>query len=307
MGASVRSVFPLVPRHRVSGLPFGGSRSLRRGHGSDVAGTRPYAPGDPLGTIDWRASARLSTARATDEFLVRERYAEESPRVVVLVDARPSLALYPPPFPWLSKPDAVRSAVELIVQSAEARGASVGYLDYATGHAHWLEPSRRGVRGLVARRLAQLPSWDGPADGIERGLGFLGRFRSELASGTFVFVVSDFLGAPVPDSSWLTAAARRWDVVPVLVQDATWEQSFPLVGGIVVPFVEPGGTRAVDVRLSRRDARALRDANVRRRDALLSNLVSLGLDPVVLASSDDGVVDAVFGEWAARRDLRRLR
>ena len=41
-----------------SGLPFGGSPSLRRGHGSDVAGSRAYVRGDPISTIDWRASAR---------------------------------------------------------------------------------------------------------------------------------------------------------------------------------------------------------------------------------------------------------
>src|SRR5579862_2630963 len=99
MPTSRRTVFPLVPRYRVAGLPFGGTASLRRGHGSDVAGSRAYVRGDPLSTIDWRASARLSTARARDEFVVRERYAEEAPRVVVFSDLRPSMALYPEPFP----------------------------------------------------------------------------------------------------------------------------------------------------------------------------------------------------------------
>src|SRR3954454_10722604 len=112
-----RSTFPLVPRYRLSGLPFGGSPSLRRGHGTDVAGSRAYMRGDPISTIDWRASARLSTARGRDEFVVRERYAEEAPRVVVFADRRPSMGVYGSPFPWLSKPDATRSATELIVRS----------------------------------------------------------------------------------------------------------------------------------------------------------------------------------------------
>src|SRR5437867_7518827 len=103
-----RSTFPPVPNYRLSGFPFGGSPSLRRGHGSDVAGSRAYVRGDPISTIDWRASARLSTARGRDEFVVRERYAEEAPRVVVLADRRPSMSLYGEPFPWLSKSAAVR-------------------------------------------------------------------------------------------------------------------------------------------------------------------------------------------------------
>ncbi|MGH3048934.1 MAG: DUF58 domain-containing protein, partial [Gaiellaceae bacterium] len=78
--------FPLVPRRRVIGLAFGGVRSVRRGSGSDVAGSREYRPGDSVSWIDWAASARLSAARGDDEFVVRELYADEAPRVVVLAD-----------------------------------------------------------------------------------------------------------------------------------------------------------------------------------------------------------------------------
>ena len=59
-------VFPLVPRRRLVGLSFGGMHSARRGSGSDVAGSRPYQPGDDIRAIDWGASARLSSARAAD-------------------------------------------------------------------------------------------------------------------------------------------------------------------------------------------------------------------------------------------------
>src|SRR6185312_5469067 len=109
MDPRTRQPFPLVPRRRLAGLPFGASLSLHRGRGADVAGSRPYRRGDPLATIDWRASARLSTARGDDEFVVRERFADEAPRVVVLCDRRPSMALYPPPLPWLDKPAAARA------------------------------------------------------------------------------------------------------------------------------------------------------------------------------------------------------
>ncbi len=151
-------MFPLVPKFRVSGLPFGGVTSLRRGHGSDVAGSRAYVRGDPLSTIDWRASARLSTARGRDEFVVRERYAEEAARVVVLCDYSPSMALYAPPYPWLSKPAVVRSATELIVQSALAGHAAVAYLDFAgaderDGNPYWIAAA--GARASTRSRTRQ--------------------------------------------------------------------------------------------------------------------------------------------------------
>ena len=313
MPSRSRSVFPLVPRYRVAGLPFGGTASLRRGHGSDVAGTREYVRGDPLSTIDWRASARLSTARDSDEFVVRERYAEEAARVVVLCDLGPSMALYPPPFPWLAKPDVVASATELIVESALAAHASVGYLDYAGRR-------RAGRRPLLARAAVAGPStqiedrhatredYDAPSDALERGFEFLARFRSELSSGTFIFVVSDFLGGAARDSTVLAAAARRWEIVPVIVQDPVWEQSFPLVGPLVLPLAEPGSGELLEVRLSRREARERREANERRLRELRHRFILLGLDPVCLDTSDGNEIDRVFAAWATERaDLRRRR
>ena len=48
-----RRTFPLVPKRRSIGLPFGDLASRRRGPGSDVIGARRYEPGDPVSTIDW--------------------------------------------------------------------------------------------------------------------------------------------------------------------------------------------------------------------------------------------------------------
>jgi uncharacterized protein (DUF58 family) len=307
-----RSVFPLVPKYRVSGLPFGGVSSLRRGHGSDVAGSRAYVRGDPLSTIDWRASARLSTARGADEFVVRERYAEEASRVVVVCDFAPSMGLYPPPFPWLSKPAVVRSVIELIVQSALAAHSAIGYLDFAGAGErgetpYWVAPRARGIDEIQTRHSTPQP-YDAPSDGLERGLEFLARFRSELSSGTFIFVISDFLGSALTDSALLGAAARRWEVVPVIVQDPTWEHSFPLVGPLVLPLVDPGGGATLEVRLSNREARARRKTNEQRHRELLARLAQLGLDAVSLETAEDAAIEGVFLDWASRRrDLRHRR
>jgi len=308
-----RSTFPLVPRYRLSGLPFGGSPSLRRGHGTDVAGSRAYVRGDPISTIDWRASARLSTARGSDEFVVRERYADEAPRVVLLVDRRPSMGIYRPPLPWLSKPAVVRATAELIVESAGAANAPVAFLDYAgaadrAGEPFWLAPTGHAVWQRIEARFDEAPDCDAPEDGLQRGLEFLPRFRSELSSGTFVFVVSDFLGPLPPESAWLTAAARRWEVVPVVIQDPVWEQSFPLVGPLVLPLADPQDGKVLEVRLTRREARARRAANEARTQRLHDEFFALGLDPVLVDTSDPAEIDRAFLDWAERRrDMRSRR
>src|SRR5262249_61082404 len=92
--------FPFIQHRRVIGLSFAAMRSARRGMGSDVAGSRPYRSGDDVKKIDWAGSARLSIARGSDEFIVREHYADEAPRVVVFCDRRAGMAATPQPPPW---------------------------------------------------------------------------------------------------------------------------------------------------------------------------------------------------------------
>ena len=94
---SRRLSFPLIARRRLAGSPFGTQRSMRRGRGGETADTRPYLPGDPISTIDWAASARLSAAYGVDEFIVREQFAEEAPVVAIVLDQRASMGIYPPP------------------------------------------------------------------------------------------------------------------------------------------------------------------------------------------------------------------
>src|SRR5207253_11467067 len=152
MPARERQTFPLIPRRRLVGLPFGDLPSRRRGHGSDIIGTRPYEIGDVVSTIDWFASARMSAATGRDEFIVRDHAADEAPRVALVVDRRPAMALYGPPLPWLSKPRALVEATASIVASAVAARADVASLDYAGDDPYWLPPGRRDVPWLVAER-----------------------------------------------------------------------------------------------------------------------------------------------------------
>jgi uncharacterized protein (DUF58 family) len=296
--------FPLVPQRRLNGLPFGDIPSRRPGHGSDLIGLRPYEPGDPVGSIDWFASARLSAARGGAEFVVRRHAADESPRVVLLVDRRPAMALYPEPLPWLSKRDALREVVAAIVASAVAARADVGSVDLAEGEPHWLPPGRRDRPWQVAERQAAATPFDAPDDDVEQALVFLSRRRTDVPPGSFVFVLSDFLVPPASEV-WPDALAHGWDVVPVVIQDPVWEASFPTVGGVAVPVADPrtGATRLV--RLGRRAAVARREEHERRHAQVLAELESFGLRPVVIGTSDPGEVDAAFAQWAEERRRRR--
>lgn len=298
-----RRTFPLVPRRQVIGLPLGEVPSRRRGHGSDIISHRLYAPGDPVTKIDWLASARFATASGRDVFIVREQAADEAPRVVIVADRRPEMSLYPAPLPWLKKHVAVREAADAIAASAAAARADTAALDFGGGEAWWVPPGRRDRRWLIAEREGGDTPFAAPPDALERSFEFLAAHRRELPPGSFVFVLSDFLD-PMPAEAWLRAIGHGWDLVPVVIQDPIWEQSFPAIGGIGVPIAEPRSGDVALVRMSRRQAARQREANEQRLAGLLVDFGALGLQPVVLGTSEPDGVDAAFIGWAQQRRSR---
>ena len=198
----------------------------------------------------------------------------------------------------------MRRATDIVVASAAQAGGFVGYLDYADGEPFWLPP--RGERRLAYLReeRADEAGWGAPADGVERSLEHLFEHRRNVTAGSFVFVFSDFLDPPSRET-WLTAVEHLWDVIPVVIQDPVWEQSFPDVSGIVVPLRDPRSGRITHVRLTKKEAAARRRANEERLLALLDELTLLDLDPVLLSSSEPSDVLGAFLDWNEFRRARR--
>jgi hypothetical protein len=301
--------FPLVPRRRLIGLAFGSAHSAKRGKGSDVASSRPYQPGDDVDAIDWAASAKLSSAHGTDEFIVRERYAEEAPRVVLVCDRRPAMSLYPEGYPWLSKPKVMYEAGAMIADStAKARGL-IGYLDYASGQdgngsgpPFWRPPHGQTDFWRVKESHLLWPQYLAPEDNLERAFEFLAPLRRALPAGTFVFMLSDFLHMPSPDA-WSMIVELPWELVPIVIQDPVWEQSFPDVSSVVIPLLKPGTRQIQLVRLSRKEASDRRARNEERAQKTVAQLNGLGLEPIVLTTADRDQIYTSFLEW---HELRRL-
>jgi len=295
----VATVFPLVPRRRVIGLAFGGVRSARRGIGYDVASTREYMPGDDVGWMDWAASARLSAARGSDEFIVRERFADEAPRVVVVADHRASMSIPASPFRTLDKPQALLTALDLIGQSATAARSLTGYLDHADGEPFWRAP--RSEHRAEPDAYADRP-FDAPEDTVSQGLEFLAEHRRELPTQAFVFLLSDFV-VPPDLRVWQRALEHRWELVPVVIQDPVWERSFPDVGGITIPYADPRTGRVYPIYVTSKEAARLRAAHESRWRTLVDDFRSLGIEPVAVHTHDLGEMLGAFLRWA---DLRQM-
>ncbi|HEY7380691.1 MAG TPA: DUF58 domain-containing protein [Gaiella sp.] len=301
-------IFPLVPARRSARLDVAGLPSRRRGSGSEVASSRPYRRGDAVKLVDWRASARLSTALASDEFVVRDRFADDAARLLLVVDRSPSMALFPADLPWLHKPDVVREASRMIVGSGQAAHALLGFAEHGAEGPVFEHPRRdRTVARIIERRLAATTG-DGPDGGLDGMLELLARSTLDIPSGTFAFVLSDFLRPP-GRAAWRSMLASGWDVVPVVVQDPRWEQSFPDVANVALPLVDPRTGAPALVRLRPSEAAARRAANEERLRTLRDAFFELGVDPVLLSRADTGAIHAAFLSWAKRRSawMRRVR
>jgi uncharacterized protein (DUF58 family) len=298
--------FRLVPQRRFVGVGIGEHRNPRRGAGDEVAGARPYRPGDRRTWIDWRASARLSAARGSDEFVVREFFADTAPRAVVVVDRRPRMGLHDSSFPWLDKGAAIDVAVRLIGLAVAAERGDLAFVADGAGSPRRVAPrAPRTVLEQLERAGAERPFTAGPRS-LDRCLRLLVEHAPSFPAGTFVFVLSDFVEAVAP-RMWRRLRSLHWDVTPVVIQDPTWEQSFPEVGGVLLPVGDVETGKVGDVWIRRADARARADANARRLDDLLAGFRRLGFDPVLVGSSDPGDIARCFAQWSARRARLRRR
>ncbi len=236
--------------------------------------------------------------RAEPEFIVREHFADEAPRVVVVADRRPSMALYPGP--WLDKPEALRTIWRLVASAALGELGLVGYLDTARNDTPaWFPPGAGPALQKVEEHLDGV-SFEASEDSLDEAFRHLVGIRRSLPPGTFVFVCSDYFSAPAP-AWWARALAYRWDVVPVILQDPVWEQTFPLVESLVVPFADPVSGRKHAVRLRRGEAEARRRANEERLTLLIAELRALSLEPIVIGSADEATVLQALADWGETR------
>ena len=184
-------------------------------------------------------------------------------------------------------------------------GGFVGYIDART-------VSRTGCRRAASAGSRTFARSGSTLDGVERACGrrralassISSSTRRQVTAGSFVFVLSDFLDPPSRET-WLTAVEHLWDVIPVVIQDPIWEQSFPDVSGIVVPLRDPRTGRVTHVRLTKKEAAARKQAHEERLAALLDELALLDLDPRLISSSEPSEVLASFLDWTEFRRARR--
>lgn len=177
------AVFPNADR--ISAVPrpmdlpdlLGVHLGRRKGEGVEFAGLREYQPGDPLRSVNWQVSGRRG------RLYVTERLAEQSAKVVTLIDASGDIYQASPSTLELS----VHGALA-VVQAALRRGDRAGVVALG-GVLRWMAPDlgRRHFYRIV-EALLDVQSGGGSAPANAGGFP-----RTVLPHGAAIVVFSPLL------------------------------------------------------------------------------------------------------------------
>ena len=223
---------------RVNSLQTGAYVSRFRGRGMEFDESRPYQPGDDPRSIDWRVTARSTTAYTK---LFRE---ERERPVLVAVDLRSNMHFATQG--CFKSVNASRAAA-LLSWAAHHRGDRLGGLVFGDTTHRELKP-RLGRRAALrfVHELVEHPDWtrsDPELANPEALTQAMSALRRVARPGSLVVVISDFVGFTRAAQSYLSSVARHNEVLAVFLNDPL-ERELPPPGRYRI--VSPDDELAID-------------------------------------------------------------
>jgi uncharacterized protein (DUF58 family) len=265
----------LAVMKRIESLMPGEHLTPQVGSGTELAGIRPYFPGDDVRHIDWNVTAR------TQEPHVRVHVGERALTSWLVLDVSASMAFGTAD---RRKADVAEGVALAVGHVATRRGNRLGVLAFGGAEARVLRP-RQGRLGLLAL-LAELRR-EGEGEGAGRAsLGNV--LKTTAAMGRqrgLIVIVSDFRG----EQDWegpLKALRARHGVLAAEVRDPREQELVP-AGDLWLVDPETGRQLQVDTR-RRRVRERFATAAAAEREEVARALRRAGADHVVLSTE---------GEW----------
>ncbi len=209
---------------RVSSLQTGAYVSHFRGRGMEFDESRPYQPGDDPRSIDWRVTARSTTAYTK---LFRE---ERERPVLIMVDLRASMHFATQG--CFKSVNASRAAA-LLSWAAHHRGDRLGGLIFGDTTHRELKPKLGRQAALrYVHELVNHPDWQTTErahgdDGEQQLTQAMSALRRVARPGSLVVIISDFQGLSRTAQAHLSSVARHNEVLALFLNDPIERQLPP--------------------------------------------------------------------------------
>jgi uncharacterized protein (DUF58 family) len=293
--AQVRARLDLPVVRRASGLLEGRHRSIYKGHGQDFDDLHLYAPGEDVGDIDWKSSARAGIP------VVRRFVRESNVNLVLVVDAgRPMGATAPS---GESKAEVASLCCALVAYLARDRGDRVALVAGDARRVVQLPP-RASTQDLevLLRTVEGLWRPDAPPSDLTRPLD---RALTAFRRRSLVVVVTDEARPDADHARLLRALRVRHEVLVVRVADlspvaldgaaATYREIEDVDGALRLPAFLRGRAAL---------AEAAATAVAQRRTEVAQRLAGLQVESVLVEGTSDVVprlVELLGRQKRARR------
>jgi len=267
---------------RVKSLQTGAYVSHFRGRGMEFDESRPYQPGDDPRSIDWRVTARSTTAYTK---LFRE---ERERPVLIVVDLRANMHFATR---GCYKSVNASRAGALLSWAAHHRGDRLGGLIFGDTVHRELKP-RLGRRAALrfVHQLADHPDWnthvrDVNDDGEAQLTKAMAALRRVARPGSLVVILSDFIGFSRAAQAYLSSVARHNEVLAVQINDP-FERNLPPPGRY--RLVADDNELAIDTyaKAARRD---YEQAYIQRSDEFEAFCLRYGIHVMPMSTQDDPV------------------
>ncbi len=280
---------------RVNSAQTGAYVSHFRGRGMEFDESRPYQPGDDPRSIDWRVTARSTTAYTK---LFRE---ERERPVLIAVDL--TSGMHFATRGCFKSVNASRAGA-LLAWSAHHRGDRLGGIIFGDTAHRELKP-RLGRQAALrfVHELSGHPGWgqqaSDAASATEAVTQAMSALRRVARPGSLVVVISDFTGFTRAAQSYLASVARHNEVLAVFMTDPL-ERQLPPPGRY--RLVSRDDELAIDTFASaaRRDYQAAFDKRARELEAFCQRY-GVHLMPM---STDDDPVSVLQTALGRRRGSR---
>lgn len=279
----------LQTRRLVDDVFAGEYHAVFKGRGLEFDAVRPYVSGDDVRDIDWNVTAR------TGEAFVK-RYVEERELTVMLaLDTSASCQF------GTVKRQKRDVAVELgavLAYAAISNNDRVGLLLFSDRVERYVPP-RKG-RNHTLRLIRELLSAQPQGRGTNLALA-LQTVNRLLKRRAIVFLMSDFLEPSDTYAADLTIAARRHDVIAVVLSDPL-EMAWPEAGLVALRDAETGALAWADT--SQPAWRAGFQQRAQAVDAARRKALANARVDRIDATTDSDTVQALIGFF--RQRARRL-